>query len=101
MSPPDRASVCQLPQQSQGPSGNQPQDLHATSLALTTALHPGQAQDLLQAWLVEGQGVLQRVAVGHCVPGMMPNSGATVHAHVRSPMATQVKDQVEFLTEVL
>ena len=24
--------------------------------------------------------MLQRVAVGHCVPGMMPNSGATVHA---------------------
>ena len=70
-------------------------------MALTAALHPGQAQDLLQTWLVEGQGVLQSVAVSHCVPGMMPDSGATVHERVRSPVAAQVKDHVEFLTEVL
>ena len=49
------------------------------SAALDVALRPGQAQDLLQAPLVEGQAVFQYMAVVHCVLTMAPDYSAVVH----------------------
>ena len=56
-------------------SGNQPHDLQGKLKTLGVALRPAQAQDLLEASLVEGQEVLQPAAIGHCVPSTAAASG--------------------------
>ena len=71
------------------------------SLTLGAALCPGQALDLLQASLVEGQGAFQHMAISHCVTGMAAASGAAPHMHMKLPAAAQRKYCVQLMMEVL